>query len=142
MLVTTDPMECSLIGYNVIQEMVQMNSEMPMAIPNVSFVLNSLHDTLCDTKPEQVDSLVKIMKILNSNKGLTPVKTSKSDVIIPKAQSVIIPCHVNLITTAAITPVVFEPNSLETVSLGLEINQIPHTLKRRSSSKLSIEVHN
>ena len=91
MLVTTDPMECPLIGYNVIQEMVQMNSKTPMAIPNVSLV-SSLHDTFCDTEPEQVDSLVKIMKTLNSDDGLTPVKTSKSDIIIPKAQSAVIPC--------------------------------------------------
>ena len=91
MLVTTDPMECPLIGYNVIQEMVQMNSKTPMAIPNVSLV-SSLHDTFSDTESEQVDSLVKIMKTLNSGDGLTPVKTSKSDIIIPKAQLVIIPC--------------------------------------------------
>ena len=54
MLVTTDPMECPFIGYNAIQEMVQMNSEIPMAIPNVSLV-SCLHDTCCDTEPEQVD---------------------------------------------------------------------------------------
>ena len=52
-----------------------------------------------------------------------------------------IPCPVNLITTSAKTPVVFEPNVLETVSPGLEINQSLHTLKRGSSSKLGIEVH-
>ena len=141
MLVTTNPMECPLIGYNVIQEMVQMNSKTPIAIPNVSLV-SSLHDSFCDTEPEQVDSLVKIMKTLNSDDGLTPVKTSKSDIIIPKAQSVIIPCQVNLITTSAKTPVVFEPNILETVQPGLEINQSSHTLKRGSSSKQGIEVHN
>ena len=56
-------MECPLIGYNVIQEMVQMNREMPLAILNV-LLLSSLHDTFCDTEPEQVDSLVKIMKAL------------------------------------------------------------------------------
>ena len=140
MLVTTDSMECPLIGYNVIQEMVQMNSKTPMAIPNVSLV-SSLHDNFCDTEPEQVDSLVKIMKTLNSDDGLTPVNTSKSDIIIPKAQSVIIPCRVNLITTSAKTPVVFEPNVCETVPPGLEINQSLHTLKRGSSSKLGIEVH-
>ena len=81
MLVTTDPMECPLIGYNVIQEMVQMNSETPMAISNVLLV-SSLHDTFCDTEQGQVDRLVKIiMKTLNSDDGLPPVKTSKSDVI-------------------------------------------------------------
>ena len=37
---------------------------------------------------------------------------------------------------------VFEPNVLETVPPGLEINQSLHTLKRGSSSKLGIEVHN
>ena len=98
MLVTTDPMECPLIGYNVMQETVQMNSKTPMAIPYVSLV-RSLHDTFCDTEPEQVDSPVKIMKTLNSDDGLTPVKTSKSDVVIPKAQSDIIPRHLNLIIT-------------------------------------------
>ena len=84
MLVTTDPMECPLIGYNVIQKLVHMKSKTPMDIPIVSLV-SSLYYTFCDTEPEQVDSLVKIMKILNSDDGLTPVKTSKSDVIIPKA---------------------------------------------------------
>ena len=125
----------------MIQVMVQMNSETPMAIPNASLV-SSLHDTFCDAEPEQVDSLVKIMKTLNSDDGLTPVRTSKSDVIIPKAQSFIVPCRVNLITTSVKTPVVLEPNVLETVPLGLEINQSLHTLKRGSSSKLGIEVHN
>ena len=70
--------------------------------------------------------------ILNSDDGLTPVKTSKSDVIIPKAQSVIIRCRVNLITTSAKTPVVFEPNVLETVPPGLEINQSLLILNRGS----------
>ena len=121
--------------------MVQPNSKTPMAISNVSLV-SSLHDTFCNTEPEQVDNLVKIMKTLNSDDGLTPVKTSKSDIIISKAQSVIIPCRVNLITTSAKTPVVFEPNVLETVPPGLEINQSLHTLKRGSSSKLGIEVQN
>ena len=37
---------------------------------------------------------------------------------------------------------VFEPNVLETVPPGLEINQSLYTLKRGSSSKLGIEVHN
>ena len=141
MLVTTDPMEYLLIGYNVIQVMVQMNSKTSMAIPNVSLV-SSLHDTFCDTEPGQVNSLIKIMNTLNSDNGLTPVKTSKSDAIILKAKSVIIPCHVNLIITSAKIPVVFEPNALETVPPGLQINQSLHTLKRGSSSKLCIEVHN
>ena len=114
--------------------MVQMNSEMPMAIPNVSFV-SSLYDTICETEPEQVDSLVKIMKTLNSDDECTPVKTSKADIIIPKTQLVVIPCCVNLITTSAKTPVVSEPNVLETVPPGFEINQNLHTLKRGSSSK-------
>ena len=121
MLVTTDPMECPLIGYNVIQETVQMSSEIPMAIPNVSLV-STLDNTFCDNEPEQVDSLVKIVKTLKGNDGLTPVKTSRADIIIPKAQSVVIPCRVNLITTTAKTPVVFEPNVLETIPPGLEIN--------------------
>ena len=86
--------------------MVKMNSETPMSVPNVSLV-SSLHHTFCDTEPEQVDSLVKIMKILDTDDGPTPVKASESDIIISKAQSVIIPCRVNLITTSAKTPVVF-----------------------------------
>ena len=40
------------------------------------------------------------------------------------------------------SPVVFELNVLETVPPRLEINQSLHTLKRGSSSKLGIEVHN
>ena len=125
--VTTDPMECPLIGKNVVQEIVQINSETTMAIPNVSLV-SSLDDTFCDTEPEQVDSLVKIMKTQNSNEGLTPVKTSKSDIIIPKAQSVIIPYHVNFISTSAKPLWFLEPNVLETVAPELEINQSLHTL--------------
>ena len=112
MLVTTDPTECPLIGYNVIQEMVQMNSKTPMAILYVSLG-RSLHDTFCGTKPEQVDSLVKIVKTLNSDDGLTRVMISKSDVIIPKAQSVIIPFHVNFITTSAKTSVFLNPKCLK-----------------------------
>ena len=106
MFLTTDTMECPLKGYNVIQQIVQMNDETPMAIPNVSLV-SSLRDTFCDNEPEQVDSFVKIMKTLNNDDGLTSVKTSNTDIVILKAQSVVIPWRVNLLTTAAKTTVFF-----------------------------------
>ena len=128
MFLTTDTMECPLKGYNVIQQIVQMNDETPMAIPNVSLV-SSLRDTFCDNEPEQVDSFVKIMKTLNNDDGLTSVKTSNTDIVILKAQSVVIPWRVNLLTTAAKTTVFLEPNVLETVPPGLEINQICTPLK-------------
>ena len=129
LLVTSDSLDCPIIGYNVIDEFVtqQSNCNDP--------VIQSFKNT----QPENVHALINFIQTPKQT-DLCDVKTSKRDVTTPKKQSMKLSCRVNTGPLEQKVPVLLEPSELEQWPAGLEVPEMLLSLKQGNNSIVHVKV--
>ena len=108
-LVTSEKLDCPILGYNVIEELVS-HEQNPKPTGYKSFPGTKL------------DALVNFIQCLSSD-AICKMTTEMKDVIIPKDSTIAVSFLANTGPVNKETPVLFEPNKLAQLPDGLEHNE-------------------
>ena len=134
MLVTNTDIDNVIIGYNVLEEIINSHSD------NSLDFMAYLKTSLSKVSDEDVIAFVDIVKETKNESPLT-VKTSKNPLINARNSSSKVTCCVNVEPMSKATSFFFEPNDIETWPSGLDIFQELILLKK-NENRVSIHVTN
>ena len=127
-------MDSSLIGFNVIEEIVKGSN----GDASLSQVITSSFTDL-DTQTASV--FVNFIESLNQEE-LCRIQTTKSDITIPPKQSLRVTCRANTGPVGRPTPVLFEPDETKPWPNGLEISETLLMVMKGKSSQVDIDITN
>ena len=130
-LVTSEKLDCPILGYNVIEELVSQDQN-----PNPT-----IYKSFPGTDKTKVDALVNFIQSSSSD-AICKVRTGRRDVVIPRDSMITVGCRATTGPVNKLTPVLFEPNELAQLPEGLEVNGTLLNVKPGKSSKVQIAVHN
>ncbi len=132
MLVTPKQLDEPIIGYNIIHEVV-IN---PNSYPRSSHPIERAFGDI----PSQ--TLKAILNVINDNDAvLGAVKVGRENVVIPRGESVMVPCRVHTGMPRP-TAAVFEPGDSPEVPEGLILHHIAVEVPMSASFRLQIPVYN
>ena len=100
-LVTSEKLDCPILGYNVIEELVSQDQN-PRPI---------IYNSFPGKDKAKLDALVNFIQSSSSD-AICKVRTRRKDVVIPKDNTVAVSCHANTAPVYKQTPVLFEPDKL------------------------------
>ena len=139
-LVTSETLDYPIVGYNVIQEIIDRDSEESSV--NSSNIVDCLKASfVSEVKTDKVNTLVNLIKCSKSAE-FCQVKTVKKNVIIPKKSAVKVTCKANTGTQPAKIPVLFEPEETEPWPSGLSVSETLLTVKGGNSCQFKLDVVN
>ena len=139
-LVTVDRLEMPILGYNVIEELVKMDSQEGES-PSGFGILCSLKAAFVGGSENQLEVLINLIQAPDDD-DLCSVRMPKRDTVIPRGQAVKVSCRENTGPVLSNSPVLFEPDELSQWPTALEIYETMKTVKKGSVSRVDIEVHN
>ena len=135
-LITNENLEYPILGYNVIEELVQPVNLLDDQSTHIVAVQASFQD---------LDEIVllDLIKLIQGTKAdsLCTIKSSKRDVLIPAKRTVQVNCRASTGPVEEAMPVLFEPDELTPWPQGLAIHETVTTV-RGSTSKIKIDVIN
>lgn len=111
-LVTSEKLDCPILGYNVIEELVSQEQNPKPTV----------YKTFPGTDKTKLDALVNFIQSSGSD-AICKVRTERKDVIIPKDSTIAVSCRANTGPVNKQMPVLFEPNKLAQLPDGLEVNE-------------------
>ncbi len=135
-LVTKENIGPPIIGFNVIELIIKeatLNS-------NETFV-QSIKKSFDTCKGENVQALIDLISV-NEPDYFCEVKCRKGDILIPKNQSVNVPCRANTGPINHTIPVLFEPIDNTTLPSGLSLQEELKSAKQGNCSLLNVIVSN
>ena len=130
-LVAHEIVELPLVGYNVIEHLIKSNE----------LECDGISSSFISMGVSQAPALIEFINSVTRDE-LCPVKTRKSDVILPREQSVKISCRVNTGPLGKSTPVLFEADEHGQWPSGVEVPDTLLMVKGGKSSRVDIEVRN
>ena len=130
-LVAHEIVELPLVGYNVIEHLIKSNE----------LECDGISSSFISMRVSQAPALIEFINSVTRDE-LCPVKTRKSDVILPREQSVKISCRVNTGPLGKSTPVLFEADEHGQWPSGVEVPDTLLMVKGGKSSRVDIEVRN
>ena len=136
-LVTEEILETPLVGYNVIEEILQEKNGNESLQRQVADVNSAFTDLNLQDSKVLVNFIQEIKEV-----ELCTVKTTKGNVTIPKGEAMKIPCRVNTGPVEKRIPVLFESEATAPWPSGLEVAESLVIVERGKSSKVTIEVVN
>ena len=140
-LVTREKLDMPLIGYNVIEELVNGKVTLTPVPESQNLLLKSISSSFHNIDCSKAEALVSFIQTSNSGE-LCYIKTGKRDIIIPKDSSFDISCRANTGYLEQNTPVIFEPHEDCQWPSGLELKESVLSLKQGSASRVRIHVQN
>lgn len=118
--VTSEKLDCPILGYNVIEELVSQNQN-PKPIIYKSFP---------GKDKTKLDALVNFIQSSSSD-AICKVRPGRKEVIIPKDSTVAVSCRANTGPVHRQTPVLFEPDKLaQLLPEGLKVNETLLNIKQ------------
>ena len=130
-LVTSENLDCPILGYNVIEELVR-NDQNP--IPTV-------YESFPEKDKVKLDALVNFIQSTSSGHICSP-KTGRKEVVIPKNHTVNVDCRANTAPVKKLTPVPFVPETFAEWFDGLEVSESLLNIKPGKTSRLKVAVYN
>ena len=140
-LVTREKLDMPLIGYNVIEELVNGKVTLTPVPESQNLLLKSISSSFHNIDCSKAEALVSFIQTSNSGESCY-IKTGKRDIIIPKDSSFDISCRANTGYLEQNTPVIFEPHEDCQWPSGLELKESVLSLKQGSASRVRIHVQN
>ena len=131
LLVTTEKLECPILGYNVIEELVSQDQNPKPTI----------YKSFPGTDKTKLDALVNFIQSSSSD-AICKVRTGRKNVIIPKDSTIAVSCRANTGPVNKQTPVLFEPDKLAQLPEGLEVSETLLNIKPGKTSKVQVAVYN
>ena len=128
----------TIIRYNVIELIVRQET----SDGNTNHLADSRIASFGGCKSESVTNLICVINE-NDPDDLCSVKTKKQDIVIPKSQTVDVPCRANTGPVNRTIPVLFKPNECPQLPpAGLSIQEELTLVRQGNSSLLHIKVTN
>ncbi|KAK3720025.1 hypothetical protein QZH41_005170 [Actinostola sp. cb2023] len=134
-LVTNECLDATIIGYNVIEELLRAEKVISSRNAEIGLAFSAL-------KQDDTETFINLIQQHTIPNELCTLKTSKRDVIIPKQQSLKITCRADTGPVAESIPVLFEPDELCHLPQGLEVPEALLTLTKGKTNIVDIEVLN
>ena len=133
---TKELLETPLVGYNVIEEILQGNDDQSLQrqVVDVNSAFTGLN---MNDSTEHVNFVQETKET-----EVCPVKTIIRDITIPKGEAMKIPCRVSTGPVERRIPVLFEPEATAPWPSSLDVAESLMTVPRGKSSQVSIEVVN
>ena len=100
-LVTPEKLDCPILGYNVIEELVSQDQN----------PTSRIYKSFLETDKTKLNALVNFIQGSSSD-AICKVRTGRKGVLIPKDSTLIVSCHANTGPVNKQTPVLFEPSEL------------------------------
>ena len=138
-LIAKDFLDMPIVGFNVIEEIPKQFDRGPSARINGSLV-DVLSSSLTGVGRRKVEVLVQFITS-EPVKELATVKSRKQDIVIPRGQSIIVPCRATVGSVSKI-PVLFELDPNHSWPSGLEIPETQVTVAGGSTCRVNIRVDN
>ena len=148
-LVTDAQLTTPIIGYSVIDEIVNKNlfaTKIEQETSDLSEtkglqnLLTAMKKSFSEISASSIKALVECIK--TKEDFLCSVKSPKVNVTIPPKQSRIIKCRADSQVINARIFVIFEPEETNTLPAGLEISQTLLQIPKGSSCKIGLEIYN
>ena len=140
-LVVNQELERPVIGYNVIEQLIQKNDD-ENCFPDTNLI-DTLKYSFQDLGIKQVTALVNFVgKKLNTPDDFGTVKLSKQNVVIPQGKTVPVTCRVRAGPVPERIPVVFEPTIDTDVPDDLIVSESLTYLQKGSSCSITVFVQN
>ena len=130
-LVTNENLDYSILGYNVIEELVKHDDDS----------IEAVYSSFPGKGRDKLNALVNFIQN-STSESICGIQSGKKDVIIPKNKTVYVTCCVNTGPVEQTTPVLFEPDELNQWPQGLEINETLTNIQKETVSKVKISVSN
>ena len=130
-LVTSEKLDCPILGYNVIEELVNQDQNPSPTI----------YKSFPETDKTKLDALVNFIQGSSSD-AICKVRTGRKDVIIPKDSTVVVSCRAQTGPVIKHRPVLFEPNELVQLPEGLDVNETLLNIKPGKASKVQVVAYN
>ena len=109
-LVTPETLDCPILGYNVIEELVSQDQ-------NSKSIIYKSFPQMESTK---LDALVNFIQNSTSC-AICKVRTGRKNVMVPTNSTIAVSCRASTGPVDQQTPVLFEPNQLAPLPEGLEL---------------------
>ena len=140
-LVVNQELERPVIGYNVIEQLIQKNDE-KICFPDTDLI-DILKYSFQDLGIKQVTALINFVgKKLNTPDDFGTVKLSKQNVVIPQGKTIPITCRVSAGPVPERIPVVLEPSIDTDVPDDLVVSESLTYLQKGSSCSITVLVQN
>ena len=139
-LISTDPLDYPIIGYNVIEEIVK-NPGSDTFDSHEETLVSTLGSSLPNAKQENVKALINLIRTTTPSE-LCSVKVTKRDVVVPKNETVVVTCSANTDPIESRLPVLFEPDVESPWPSGLEVPETLVTPKGGASTRVGVRVRN
>ena len=136
-LVTNDSLENTILGYNVIEELIKPMNTSDIQSAHIATVQASFQGF--DEKV--LLELVRLMQTARANE-LCTIKSPKKDFVIPEKKTFKFNCRANTGPVEETTLVLFEPDELTPWPDGLSVHETITTVKQGSTSQVKIDVTN
>lgn len=134
-LVAQKHIDLPIIGFNIIEELVNQNGT------DVNILNSVLSSSFSGNANKNVTGLINFIQSTVQTE-LCDLKTVKQDVIIPKNQAITVTCRANTGNIDTDMPAMFEPEVNGTIPPGLDTHDTIVNLKRGKSCRVEIEVRN
>ncbi|XP_065068251.1 uncharacterized protein LOC135693652 [Rhopilema esculentum] len=169
MLVTEFELEQSIIGYNVIEELIKSQQQVPdetnlvtefeleqsiigynvieeliksqQQVPDETNLISLLSASFFQTSQSDLNAFVSFVDS-KSTPIFSTVRTGKKSIIVPKGSTVKISYRSKVGLISRPTPMLFEPDNELSFPSGLEVHESLLTLKRENCDKVGIYVIN
>ena len=148
-LVTTEMLPRTIVGYNVIAEVIRSNgksnlnfdesSEPDLQNIDTNF-LKSMQLSFSNSDLETVNALIQCISV--DHEYLSEVKSPKHPITIPQNQGIRVNCIAKAQTVESKTPVLFEPDEECSWPSGLELSETLLTVPKGSKCRIAIEIKN
>ena len=140
-LVVSQELERPVIGYNVIEQLIQKNDD-ENCFPDTNLI-DTLKYSFQDLGIKQVFALINFVgKKLNTPDDFGTVKLSKQNVAIPQGKTIPVTCRVRAGPVPERIPVVFEPTIDTDVPDDLVVSESLTYLQKGSSCSITVLVQN
>ena len=139
LLVARDDLEYPIIGYNVIEEVIESPEQ--MGGESTESLREIMSSAFSQVKQESVTALVDLVQSAGVER-LCVLRSGKNNLTVPRGQKVTAACRVDCGTLEERTPVLFEPAQEPAWPAELELSEQLLSLPRGLPRKVNIEVHN
>ena len=138
-LITSEDLNCPILGYNVIKEIV--NSDCMPGVPPQQEKSACIKASFANCSESALNNLVEMIQE-DTQDCLGIVKTIKRDILIPANSEQSVPCRAKTGYIGQTLPVLFEPDENTKLSTGLELHETLTSVKNGTKAVVQITVRN
>lgn len=141
-LLSKDPLDLPIIGYNVIDEIAKQSRRAARNETDADSQLGAiLNDSLPEIAANKIEALVQFIKS-EQPEVLCTLKTTRKNVIIPRGETKNISCYAKTRSIPSKTPVLFEVSPTQNWPDGLDIPTTQLTTIKAFSNRVNVQISN